>query len=99
MEACDIGARCLLGASSTRSGYLACDFHQHTMLGVDAPTTTRDRVIGNVAEGVEVAVASEHNIVADLEPIVRELGLADRLVEIRRQRAHDGRGASCRGVT
>ncbi len=52
------------------------------MLGVDAPTNTRDRVIGNAAEGVEIAVASEHNIVADLEPIVRELGLTDRLVEI-----------------
>lgn len=82
VEACDIGERCLLRRVVDTKGYLACDFHQHTMLGVDAPTNTRDRVIGNVAEGVEVAVASEHNIVADLEPIVRELGLADRLVEI-----------------
>ena len=55
------------------SGYLACDFHQHTMLGADAPVATRDRVVSNAAEGVEVAVASEHNVVADLEPIVREL--------------------------
>jgi hypothetical protein len=63
-------------------GYLACDFHQHTMLGTDAPVSTRDRVISNVAEGVEVAVASEHNWVADLEPIVRELGLERTLISI-----------------
>jgi hypothetical protein len=50
-------------------GYLACDFHQHTMLGADAPVATLDRVVSNAAEGVEVAVASEHNVVADLEPL------------------------------
>src|SRR5262249_12095121 len=43
-------------------GYLSTDFHQHTMLGADAPVATRDRVIANVAEGVEIAVASEHNV-------------------------------------
>ncbi len=63
-------------------GYLACDFHQHTMLGTDSPVGTRDRVVSNVAEGVEVAVASEHNVVADLEPIVRELHLERVLVAI-----------------
>ena len=64
------------------TGYLACDFHQHTMLGADAPVATRDRVVSNGAEGVEVAVASEHNVVADLEPIVRELHLERALVSI-----------------
>ena len=64
------------------SGYLSCDFHQHTMLGADAPVATRDRVVSNVAEGVEVAVASEHNVVADLEPVVRELHLERALVSI-----------------
>ncbi|HEX4517799.1 MAG TPA: CehA/McbA family metallohydrolase [Polyangiaceae bacterium] len=82
VEACDVGERCLLKRVVDTKGWLACDFHQHTMLGVDAPTSTRDRVIGNVAEGVEIAVATEHNIIADLEPIVRDLGLESRLVEI-----------------
>jgi hypothetical protein len=63
-------------------GYLACDFHQHSILGADAGVATRDRVIANSAEGVEVAVASEHNVIADFEPIVRELGLARDLVSI-----------------
>jgi hypothetical protein len=63
-------------------GYLACDFHQHTMLGTDAPVATRDRVVSNAAEGVEVAVASEHNVVADLEPIVRALHLERTLVAL-----------------
>jgi hypothetical protein len=64
------------------AGYLACDFHQHTILGADAGVATRDRVIANAAEGVEVAVASEHNLIVDFEPIVRELGLARDLVAV-----------------
>lgn len=64
------------------TGYLACDFHQHTMLGTDAPVATRDRMVANAAEGVEVAVASEHNVIADLEPIVRELHLEREVISI-----------------
>jgi hypothetical protein len=64
------------------AGYLACDFHQHTMLGTDSPVATHDRVIANAAEGVEVAVASEHNLVVDFEPIVKELHLEGALVSI-----------------
>ena len=64
------------------TGYVATDFHQHTMLGADSAVALRDRVIANAAEGVEVAVASEHNIVADLQPIVSELHLGPFLVEI-----------------
>lgn len=63
-------------------GYLACDFHQHSILSVDASVAVRDRVIANVAEGVEVAVASEHNRIADLEPVVRELHLDSDFVSI-----------------
>jgi len=63
-------------------GYLACDFHQHTILGTDAPVATRDRVIANAAEGVEVAVASEHNVVASLQPLVDALGLKNDLVSL-----------------
>jgi hypothetical protein len=64
------------------AGYVACDFHQHTMLGADAPVGRVDRVVSNAAEGVEIAVASEHNVVADLEPIVRELHLESAMVAI-----------------
>ena len=62
--------------------YIATDFHQHTMMGADAAVGTADRVIANAAEAVEIAVASEHNVVADLSPIVRELKLEAELVSL-----------------
>lgn len=80
-DAC-LGDHCMLTRAFETRGYVAADFHQHTSLGVDAPTSTRDRVIGNVAEGVEVAMASEHNVIADLGPVVSELGMSARLVSI-----------------
>jgi hypothetical protein len=52
------------------------------MIGADAPVGTRDRIVANAAEAVEVAIASEHNVVVDLEPIVKELGLESELVEL-----------------
>ena len=64
------------------SGYVATDFHQHTIMSADAPVGTRDRILGNAAEAVEVAVASEHNVVADLAPLARELGMARFFVSI-----------------
>lgn len=64
------------------AGYVAADFHQHSMLGADAPTSREDRVIANVAEGVEIAVASEHNVVSELGPYVRKLGLQAQLVSL-----------------
>ncbi len=64
------------------TGYIACDFHQHTMIGTDAPVGTRDRVVANAAEGVELAVATEHNVVANFEAIVREMHLEHDLVSV-----------------
>lgn len=64
------------------TGYLSTDFHQHTMLGADAPVSLRDRVVGNAAEGLEIAVATEHNVIADLSGVVHELGLEAVLVEL-----------------
>lgn len=63
-------------------GYISTDFHQHTMLGADAPVSTRDRVISNAAEDVEIAVSTEHNVAVDLQPIVDELGLQRMLVHL-----------------
>ncbi len=63
-------------------GYVSSDFHQHSILSADAPVATRDRVLANAAEGVDVAVASEHNTIADLEPVVEELGLSRWLVQL-----------------
>ena len=57
------------------SGWIAADLHLHAFGSMDAPVTLQDRVRSLAAVGVEVAVATDHNVVTDYEPAVRALGL------------------------
>lgn len=63
-------------------GYIGCDLHQHTAHSDDSGVAMAERVLSNVVEGVECAVASEHNAVLDPAPTVRALGLERELAAI-----------------
>lgn len=54
-------------------GWVAADLHLHQAPSVDADIGLAERVISIVAEGVEVAVATDHYVVTDLAPTVRAL--------------------------
>jgi hypothetical protein len=56
-------------------GFIGCDLHQHSAPSFDAGVSVSERVVSNVVEGVECAVASERNAVVDMTPIVVKLGL------------------------
>lgn len=61
------------------SGYIACDLRQHTARSADAGVSSALRLLWSAAEGVECAVASEHNLASDLQPDVAALRLETRL--------------------
>lgn len=63
-------------------GYVAADLHQHSALSGDAPVSAADRVVTNAAVGVEVAVATEHNTIADLRREAKALGLDGHVVSL-----------------
>ncbi|WP_437672825.1 hypothetical protein [Sorangium sp. So ce131] len=79
------------------SGYVACDLRQHTARGADAGVSAAERVLSSAAEGVECAVASEHNLVADLAPAVAELQLEGRLRSIPGVELTSGRSGAAPG--
>jgi hypothetical protein len=56
------------------SGYVSGDFHQHQLPSPDAAVSLVDRVVANLAEGVELAVATDHNQITDLADAARSLG-------------------------
>jgi hypothetical protein len=56
-------------------GFIGCDLHQHSAPSADSGVSMRERVLSNAAEGVECAVASEHNAIVDMTPLVREAKL------------------------
>jgi hypothetical protein len=62
-------------------GLVAVDPHMHT-LSSDGSVTAEERVMSVVAEGVEVAVATDHFFRHDLAPAVEAVGLKDYLTVI-----------------
>jgi hypothetical protein len=57
------------------SGWISADLHLHSAKSVDSDAPRPLRAIGAVAEGVEILISTEHDMVADYSPIVHALGL------------------------
>jgi hypothetical protein len=57
------------------SGWIAVDPHLHSELSDDSTIALEDRLLAVAAEGVEVAIATDHDVLADYRPHLRRLGL------------------------
>lgn len=58
-------------------GFVAGEFHQHATASLDSEVPVRDRVLSNIIEGVDFAVASDHDIATEFQPVIEELGATD----------------------
>ncbi len=80
------GAEAVVEAELARAvdttALVACDLHLHAAPSPDSNTSLEDRLTSLVAEGVELAAATDHNQVTDYAPVIESLGLAGRLVAI-----------------
>ncbi|MBW3542440.1 MAG: CehA/McbA family metallohydrolase, partial [Planctomycetes bacterium] len=57
-------------------GYVACDTHVHSLThSGHGDATVDERMITIAAEGIELPVATDHNVHVDHEPFARRLGL------------------------
>jgi hypothetical protein len=63
-------------------GWVSADLHLHAAPSPDSPVPLVDRIASLAAEGVEVAVATDHNRVTDYGPAIARLGLRDRILGI-----------------
>jgi hypothetical protein len=57
------------------TGYVASEYHVHAVGSPDSPVSWADRVIGAAVDGVELWASTEHEYIAELQPIVEALGL------------------------
>ncbi len=71
---------CLEKAVSTR-GWISIDTHMHTQ-NSDGNMLIPDRLRSAVAEGLDVAVATDHNFITDYRPDLERLGLEGDLAVI-----------------
>lgn len=63
-------------------GFVAGEFHQHQSPSLDSEVAVRDRVLSNLAEGVDFAVSSDHDTVTDFGPVIAELGIEQELATL-----------------
>ncbi len=63
-------------------GFIAADLHVHSAPSMDNSFSTIERVRTFVAEHGEVMVAAEHETIFDFGPLIREMGVGDRMVSI-----------------
>ncbi|WP_433932362.1 PHP domain-containing protein [Sorangium cellulosum] len=61
------------------TGWMSIDMHLHQRPSFDSGMPLEERVTSAVVEGLDVAVATDHDVHTDLEPAVRQLGLETRL--------------------
>ncbi len=57
------------------AGWISVDTHLHSELSTDSTFPVDDRLRAVAAEGVEVPVSTDHDIVVDYAPIIDEIGL------------------------
>jgi hypothetical protein len=63
-------------------GWISADFHVHGVRSPDTGLPMRERVRTFAAEGAEVLVSTDHDVVADYAPTIRSMGLTSRLASI-----------------
>lgn len=54
-------------------GWMAADFHQHTLGSIDAGLTSYQKVIENLVEGVEIAADTDHDMIRAYWPIIQSI--------------------------
>src|SRR5262249_23713370 len=63
-------------------GWIAADLHVHAGRSFDSTLGLASQVRAFAAQGGEVLVSTDHDFLTDYQPVIRELGLGQRLVSI-----------------
>lgn len=63
-------------------GWISADLHLHAQPSPDAPAMLEDRVRSLLSAGVEVGVATDHNMVSDYGPAILALGMKGQVASI-----------------
>jgi len=56
------------------AGWISADFHVHASRSTDSRVPMQHRIFEFVADDVQMIVATDHNVVSDYDPFIRELG-------------------------
>jgi len=72
-ETAEVAAELEHSVDST--GVMCADFHIHSQFSADSNDRFEEKVRGAIADGLDIPVSSEHEWVADFQPVIQKLGL------------------------
>lgn len=58
-------------------GVMCADYHIHTHRSPDSPDSPQLKLAGMIADGLEIAIRTDHEWIRDFDPVIFELGLED----------------------
>lgn len=61
------------------AGWISGDFHLHAEASFDSGMTFAERIRRVLIEGIDLAVSTDHDVIADYAPTVHALGLQERI--------------------
>lgn len=64
-----------LARSVDTTGVMCADYHVHTHRSPDSPDSPQLKLMGLIADGLEIAVRSDHEWVNDFQPVIEAMGL------------------------
>jgi hypothetical protein len=59
--------------------WLSADFHVHASRSSDSRVPMEDRIYEFVADDVQMIVSTDHNVISDYDPFIRELGAGKQI--------------------
>ena len=74
--------RAELDHAVTLPGWISADFHVHAERSWDSTVPMTHRIHEFLAEGIDVIVSTDHNVVADYGPAIADLGVGDQLASV-----------------
>jgi len=75
-------AQLVIGPVVGSAGWISADFHVHMVNSPDSSVPLDTRVINAAADGLDVLVATDHDYITDLRPVVTALGLGAQVAAV-----------------
>ena len=75
----DAELRVVLERVIETAGWATGEFHQHASPSFDSEVPVEQRVMGNLAEGVDFMVPSDHDIIFDYASLIERMGVRDHV--------------------
>ncbi|MEW5741355.1 MAG: CehA/McbA family metallohydrolase [Myxococcota bacterium] len=64
------------------TGWQSADFHVHAINSTDSLVPNEVRVASFLAEGVDVLISTDHEVITDYAPVIRDLGASELMASL-----------------